>query len=202
MSNLDTLVTDLTYAHARAILAVRKYVTDGLAILPAHGGDSTLNAEIDTARAILLEMQALPGVAAPRNFAESQITGEGFRAVGIYRLFFRQALRDVRKRHADYEAEVSDWYENGHGRSRRDGGLGYRFPYCIHGASLTTDYDNICFGCEESETVIEEARGLARERFVRFNDRWDWVSSAPGDLPGDARKQAYDWATSLFPGAK
>lgn len=50
-------------------------------------------------------------------------------------------LREGRKIHADYDAEVAAWYADPDQR--------YRFPHCIHGTSLWTDYDNICFGCED-----------------------------------------------------
>ena len=148
------------------------------------------------------------------DFARLHITGEGFRTVAVYRLFFKAALRDVRKRIADYEAEVAEWYESGPGakpdwRTESDedgrtwqwnaGGQGHRFPHCIHGTDLTTDYDNICFGCEESETVVEQARLHGRERYLRFNARWEWVHDTPGDLDETTRRQLLEWAISIFP---
>lgn len=77
------------------------------------------------------------------------------------------------------------------------GGQGYTYPECIHGASRWTDYDNICYGCEESETAVDLARSLGRERFVRFIDRWEWAIAAPGDAPH--REDLLQWAYSLWP---
>lgn len=156
-----------------------------------------------------------------KTFRETHITGEGFRTLAIYRLFFRAELRRILKREADYEAEVREWYETGDGaapdwqlagdqpwfdgewdRAERQvnvGGKGYRFPYCIHGTDLTTDYDNICGGCEEGATAITLAIGSARERFLRFNKRWEWVSKAPSDLPHEARLELNRWVTETFP---
>jgi hypothetical protein len=149
-----------------------------------------------------------------KTFYEIHFTGEGFRTLGVSRLFFARALAQALKVRADYDAEVADWYENGEGRSpnwivEHDaegwphnvniGGSGYRFPHCIHGTSLWTDYDNICGGCEDGSTAIEDAIVSAREAFLRFNARWDWVHSAPGDLDHDTRRELLDWATSLFP---
>lgn len=157
-----------------------------------------------------------------KTFREIHMNGEGFHTLGVYRLFFRAELQAALKRRADYDAEVEEWYEEGDGRSPEwttigtqpwfnenlhnpnrainIGGLGYRFPHCMHGSDLTTDYDNICGGCEESTTAIEEAMLYARERFLRFNDRWDWINSAPGDLNHDTRNDLLKWAISLFPG--
>lgn len=145
-----------------------------------------------------------------------------FKIPEIYRVFFKAELAAVRKRRADYDAEVADWYESGDGRERHYvehevtwtmpdgelvhdvrhvnvGGKGYRFPHCIHGTSLWTDYDNICGGCEESLTELQEARGYARERWLRFIDRWDWANAAPGDLDYDTRTDLLKWAYSLYP---
>lgn len=149
-----------------------------------------------------------------RSFYEIHFTGEGFRTLPVYRLFFKRALTEATKRRADYEAEVAEWYSTGDGaspdwRTESDdeghtwrwnaGGLGHRFPVCIHGTDLTTDYDNICGGCEFGESTIEEAMGYARESFLRFNARWEWANAAPGDLAYDTRNELLAWAVSLFP---
>lgn len=181
-----------------------------------------------------------------KTFREIHITGEGFRTLGIYRLFFKAALAEALKHRADYDEEVRRWYLDGEGaapkwvtdvscancgtyfgeegdldqaalrfpcedaedgshvmafRRNNVGGQGHTFPRCIHGMSLWTDYDNICGGCEEGETAIEEAIVSGREAFLRFNQRWEWVASAPGDLAYDTRRELLDWATSLFPKA-
>ena len=80
-----------------------------------------------------------------------------------------QRVKALRKREADYAAEVDAWYRSGDGRApnwrtepdgRRwnAGGRGYTFPTCIHGTSRWTDYDNICGPCEDGpENVYELA---------------------------------------------
>lgn len=84
-------------------------------------------------------------------------------------------------------------------RSVNIGGQGYAFPHCIHGSSLVTDYDNICGGCEEGSTAIEDAIVRGRERFLRFLSRWEWAIAAPGDLAYETRRELMQWAASLFP---
>lgn len=79
------------------------------------------------------------------------------------------------------------------------GGKSYAFPRCPHGTSPWTDYDNICGGCEDGSTAIEDAIVAGRERFLRFNQRWEWVHDAPGDLRHETRQELLDWAISLFP---
>lgn len=125
-----------------------------------------------------------------RSFYEIHFTGEGFRTLGVYRLFFKCALEKVRAHQAEYEAQVAEWYREH---------PGYQFPHCIHGSSLTTDYDNICGGCESGDSPIELAIQHARERFLRFLDRWEWVNQAPGDLAYDTRCELLEWAYSCFP---
>ena len=148
----------------------------------------------------------------------------------VYRMFFKAALAQVRKRVADYDQEVREWYEDGDGRSPQwvvsdceghestngpigsvefcdgscerpynFGGLGHRFPHCIHGSDLTTDYDNICGGCEDSLTIYEEARAVAHHNWQRFVKAWDWVAVAPTFLPQDLRDQMLTWAIATFP---
>lgn len=136
-----------------------------------------------------------------KTFYEIHFTGEGFRSLHVYRRFFADALATVRKRHADYLAEVAAWYETGDGRSVADGGRGYCYPYCIHGASLWVDHDIPCGACEMGDdSVIGEAITLGRERFLRFLDRWEWLCAAPGDLATDVRHHLEGWTLSLFPG--
>lgn len=139
-------------------------------------------------------------------------TNQGFDRPEIYRLFFKAALTELRSRNEAYEAEVKDWYENGDGRSPHwvtdletgqrwnEGGQGYRFPTCIHGANLWVDHDIPCGYCEMGESDISIAQGNARERFARFNSRWDWVTKAPADLAYETRNELFEWAYSIFPG--
>jgi hypothetical protein len=90
-------------------------------------------------------------------------------------------LRQARKRQADYDQDVRDWYAAGDGRSpawitehdddgtpRRVnmGGQGYRYPACIHGTSTWTEYDNICGPCEDGPVDVHKL-ALAEARRIR-----------------------------------
>lgn len=44
----------------------------------------------------------------------------------------------------DYRAMVEEYAKEG-----------YRAPHCIHGTDNWTDYDNICYGCEEENGFSE-----------------------------------------------
>lgn len=147
-----------------------------------------------------------------QTFAEIHFTGEGFRTVSIYRHFFKAALREVRARIAAYEDEVREWYEEGEGRdpewvtlddgSHRQvniGGKGHTFPTCIHGASLWTDYDNICGWCEDSSTVVDIARVEARTNFLRFVEHFEWVSRTPNTVPHEILSSLQQITITLFP---
>jgi len=158
-----------------------------------------------------------------KSFYEIHFTGEGFRTLAVYRLFFKRALKAENKRVADYAAEVADWYENGDGRSPEwveaetqpwfdaesddpsrmvnIGGQGYRFPTCIHGASLWVDHDIPCGACEMGDdSPIQNAIIYGRESFIRFLARWEWAKKAPGDLDYETRNRLIHWAASLHPG--
>lgn len=102
------------------------------------------------------------------------------------------ALRYVQKYKqdaADYLAEVDAWYRCGDGRSSRNGGKGHTFPYCFHGSSRWTDYDNICPGCEDGHSpyrcgwMYEAALDRAKADLRIEQERVDWINSAPKDLP-------------------
>lgn len=134
-----------------------------------------------------------------RSFYEIHFTGEGFRTLGVYRLFYRAALQRLRKVEADYEADVKDWYENGDGRPTSEGGRGYRYPECIHGSSLWTDYDNICGGCEDGSSAVELAIGEARTRWLTFVGFFEWMTDSPAALPDHIRKEIADFSVTLFP---
>lgn len=132
-------------------------------------------------------------------FAARHITGEGLRTLKVYRHFYKAAIRQIEAWEQAYDAEVAAWYETGDGRPTSEGGRGHTFPHCIHGSSRWTDYDNICGGCEDSATKLQSAQEIAREGFLRFNDRFEWLQSAPGDLPHDIRRTITDWAFQAFP---
>lgn len=129
-----------------------------------------------------------------KSFREIHITGEGFRTLAVYRLFFAAALRDVRKRIAEYDAEVRDWYAEN---------PGYQFPQCIHGSSLVTDYDNICGWCEDSSTPVELAIVEARSNFLRFLSIWEWINARPAgvNLAPEVHRDIMEQALALFPKA-
>lgn len=101
------------------------------------------------------------------------------RTPATYRRFYAAARAEVRAFHAAYEAEVADWFESGDGRPRAEGGRGYSFPRCVHGANMWVDYDIPCGDCEYGVTMTEEAMGLARGRFDRFCNEAEWLWSAP-----------------------
>lgn len=132
-------------------------------------------------------------------FAAIHITGEGLRTVGVYRHFYRAALRGLNAADAAYEAEVRDWYENGDGRPVSEGGYGYTFPQCKHGSNLWTDYDNICGGCEDGSSNVELAIVEARTRYLTFVGFFEWMGQTPAALPEHIRKQIAEFSVTLFP---
>lgn len=117
-------------------------------------------------------------------------------------------LKRLQRHRAAYEEEVRDWYEKGEGRSpnwRTDidehgevyqwnaGGQGYRFPHCIHGSSLWTDYDNICGPCEDSFTDREIALHLAHNDWHEWRRRMDVVKQH-AHVPDHIRDELMAWA--------
>lgn len=119
--------------------------------------------------------------------------------MSTYKHFVRAALAEVKAFDAAYEAEVNEWYTEGRGRSRADGGMGYTFPHCPHGMSRWTDYDNICGHCEDGLTAIQRAQSIARNRYREFRLRTDWVLAAPASYPADLRRALVEYATDALP---
>lgn len=120
-------------------------------------------------------------------------------------------LKELKAREAEYRAEVDEWYRSGDGRSpkwhtnpvtgRRHnyGGKGYAFPYCEHGSSRWTDYDNICGGCEgDYGTVYERAIWNAQEKVAEYNKRADWVLNAPSSLDRETHRDLVKWVVSAL----
>ncbi|QQV92594.1 hypothetical protein SEA_MEGANTHEEKILLA_258 [Streptomyces phage MeganTheeKilla] len=117
-------------------------------------------------------------------------------------------LRKLKEREAEYRAEVDEWYRAGDGRSPRwitrpngrrvnVGGKGYAFPYCPHGKSLWTDYDNICGGCEDGYSVYQLALWSAQEKVSEYNKRADWLLSAPDAFRrSDMYRDLIDWVVA------
>ena len=105
---------------------------------------------------------------------------------------------------AEYERDVNNWYRYGDGRPVDEGGKSHRFPYCIHGASLWTDYDNICGGCEWGDSYWDFAREVteaAREAVwadEKSKRRAELavpllMQSGPDALPADVRNELSGW---------
>lgn len=129
------------------------------------------------------------------------------------RAVLRQALRYVKalkRREAEYAAEVDAWYRSGPGRPSKwitevspdgepyrvnVGGNGYRFPSCPHGMSLWTDYDNICGYCEDPISVYAQALSYAHSDIATVEKRQAYVlGDCFGELPDDLRRSLLDWA--------
>jgi hypothetical protein len=95
-----------------------------------------------------------------------------------------------------YQEDRDAWYTTGDGKRR-----GYRYPYCFHGASLWTDYDNICAGCEDGfngynpMTFYRYALDNAKTDYAVAASRceWLWGSKELHELPSDLRNQLIDW---------
>lgn len=133
----------------------------------------------------------------------------------IHRSFFRTALRAQIAADAAYEADVRDWYENGDGRSPdwqtdineegevyqwNAGGRGYSYPYCPHGMSRWTDYDNICGGCEDSLSAIKRAQALARSALCEYERRFEVFRVASiARVPQDVRDSLLAWVFEAVP---
>lgn len=118
-------------------------------------------------------------------------------------------LRVLKARETEYRAEREEWYRSGDGRRpnwRTDpetgrsvnyGGKGYTFPYCPHGKSLWTDYDNICGPCEDGYSVYQLALWNAQEKVAEYNRRLEWFKGAPASLTPELRNQIIDWIISV-----
>ena len=117
-----------------------------------------------------------------------------------------QRLRALKAREAEYRADREEWYRSGDGRrpnwrtdpetgrSHNYGGKGYSYPYCPHGMSLWTDYDNICGGCEDGYSVYQLALWSAQEMVAEYNERSDWLLNAPNALRhSDMYRDLIDW---------
>lgn len=115
-------------------------------------------------------------------------------------------LRKLKRAEAEYRADREVWNRSGDGRSPKwyqgpddarpynYGGKGYSYPYCPHGSSNWTDYDNICGPCEDGYSVYQLALWSAQEKVAKYNERVDWVVSAPKGLDNDIRRKLIEWA--------
>ena len=126
----------------------------------------------------------------------------------VYNRVVLSELRKFKKADAEYQEDREEWYRNGDGRSPRYrtdpetgrthnyGGKGYSYPYCQHGTSNWTDYDNICGRCEDGYSVYQMAIWSAQEKVSEYNRRIDWLLSAPKSLSGAMQRELIDWALS------
>lgn len=115
-------------------------------------------------------------------------------------------LRELKAREQEYREDREEWYRTGDGRRPEwyqgpdddrpynYGGKGYSYPYCPHGMSLWTDYDNICGGCEDGYSVYQLALWEAKGKVAEYNERTDWLISAPKRLPKEMQRELIDWA--------
>ena len=123
-------------------------------------------------------------------------------AGGVNPIIIRFALihlRALKAADAAYEEEVREWYQSGDGRSRSQGGKGYAFPYCRHGMSLWTDYDNICGGCEAGEGNYTIALRMGYASHAEVERRMAAIYALPADVPQVARDEMVQWAIAAFP---
>ena len=105
-------------------------------------------------------------------------------------------LHAIKSRWNAYQEEVDAWYRHGEGKTE-----GYRFPYCFHGTSQWTDWDNICGGCEDSfngynpMAFYRWALDKAHQDYHEHKRRSEWLCNAPADLYGnqDLYRSIIDW---------
>lgn len=105
---------------------------------------------------------------------------------------FYTALRLTRTRYARFKAEREQ-------EEREAAEQGFRPHYCIHGTNQWVDYDNICYGCEDGQTLLNMAVLSAKTSVLTTRYRLDTVISAWNDLacvPGVTleRQPMVDWA--------
>jgi hypothetical protein len=116
-------------------------------------------------------------------------------------------LRDLKARDAEYRADWQAWYRSGDGRPPKwyqgpdddrpynYGGKGYTYPYCRHGSSRWTDYDNICGGCEDGYSIYQLALWEAQGKVREMNERIDWLVTAPDSIRRtDMHRELLTWA--------
>lgn len=107
-----------------------------------------------------------------------------------------QYVAMMKRRWSQYQEEVDIWYRSGEGKTR-----GYTFPECFHGASLWTDYDNICGGCEDGFNGYNPlefyrwAFNKAMRDYREMRKRSNWFCSAPPELFADEvlYRRIIDW---------
>lgn len=124
-------------------------------------------------------------------------------------------LRRLKRKRAEYEEEVRAWYASGDGRSPNwrveftedgepyqwnAGGRGYRFPACIHGTSLWTDYDNICGPCEDGYTDYQLALMCAHADWNAWTKRCEAIRALTSSgAPHHLVDPLWEWAAAALP---
>ena len=106
--------------------------------------------------------------------------------------------------YARYRADYHNWYLRGDGRTLDDGGKGWAYPECIHGADRWTSYDNICGPCEDgwgywdAEREVEEAFHLSVYSLKVFDERFRKAKPIISDrnAPDALRTALRDWVLS------
>lgn len=107
-----------------------------------------------------------------------------------------QLVERARKNYRDYDEARAAWYRSSDTR-------GYRFPECIHGVSLITDYDPMCGPCEDGYSYFDytqqarDALFRARQAYDESMRRWNIVFDIMG-MGYDKPQPLADWATSAM----
>lgn len=109
---------------------------------------------------------------------------------------FRIAIVLARKFYAEAKEERAQ-------EEREAAEQGFRPHYCIHGTNQWTDYDNICYGCEEGVTLLKMAVSRAAARITEGHRRCDIMLPMMGlsrvdmdalGIDGEFLKRAVEWA--------
>jgi hypothetical protein len=90
---------------------------------------------------------------------------------------FYAALSLARHRYARFKAEREQ-------EEREAAEQGFRPHYCIHGTNQWVDYDNICYGCEDGQTLLNLAVLSAKTSVIAMRYRMETIVSAWNDLEG------------------
>lgn len=107
-----------------------------------------------------------------------------------------QYLAAIKSQWQTFLDDREAWYRHGDGKRK-----GYSYPYCFHGASQWTDYDNICGGCEDSfngynpMTFYRWALDKAHQDYNEHRRRSEWFCSAPPELwqEADLYRRIIEW---------
>ena len=114
-------------------------------------------------------------------------------------------LEVLRRRRAEYDEVVAGWKARGK-----------RAPYCLHGSYQWVDYDAICTGCEDGDTLtgpslyraalerahaaVRESRRRSRLNSVLIEALLDVPAHVRGDV-ADLLKRVGQWAMDPLTGS-